>query len=215
MEISTLQSLWIPAAKPSSKIILVLHGRGDSYRGFQWLPDTLNLQDVNYLMVNAPDAYYSGYSWYDLPPNQKPGIIRSCRLLDQLFHEIKSQEYPTEDVLFFGFSQGCLMALEWGARTSHKLAGFVGISGYCYDPKKLIAEMSESARRTSWLVTHGTFDETLPFDQSYEQVEYLKSNGLPLEFHSFPKGHTIDPVHEIPLLREWIQNTFQAAPKAG
>ena len=65
------------------------------------------------------------------------------------------------------------MTLEWGGRTQRKLAGCVGISGYCYDPEALGAEASEAAKACPWLVTHGVQDEVLPFAVTKAQVEAL------------------------------------------
>jgi len=205
MKTQVLASEWIPATLPSGKLVVVLHGRGDSPAGFRWLPQAMAFKDVNYLLVRAPDRYYTGYSWYDLPPNQGPGILRSRHALDALMLEIEAAGYRTEHTILFGFSQGCLMTLEWGGRTERSFAGFVGISGYCFDPVRLAEEMSASAKKAAWLITHGTVDATLEYSVTEGQVRYLIEAGLPLEFHSFVKEHTIDDALEIPMLRTWIR----------
>ena len=62
-----LHSELIPAVEPGSKHLLVmLHGLGDSIEGYRWLPEALRLPWLNYLLVNAPDDYYGGYSWFDI-----------------------------------------------------------------------------------------------------------------------------------------------------
>ena len=68
-KITTLQCEWIPARVESSKLLVVLHDRGDTSAGFRWLPDEFELDELNYLLVNAPDPYYGGRSWYALPPD--------------------------------------------------------------------------------------------------------------------------------------------------
>lgn len=209
-KIKTFDHLWIPSKRASPKLILVLHGRGDSYAGFEWLPSSLRWgEQVNFLLVNAPDPYGDGFSWYDLPPDQLPGIKRSALLLDTLMDELKTLGYRGEDTVLFGFSQGCLMALEWGGRTSHRLAGFVAVSGYCYDEKVLAQEFSPAALQSKWLVTHGTKDDLLPYARSEEQARYLKEKGLPLEFHGFPKEHTIDFRRELPLMEAWMETALK------
>jgi phospholipase/carboxylesterase len=48
---------FIPAAaKNSGRLMIVLHGLGDSIEGYRWLPPALDLAGLNYLLVNAPDA---------------------------------------------------------------------------------------------------------------------------------------------------------------
>lgn len=192
MNIRTLHCEWVPATSPATKLVVVLHGRGDSSAGFRWLPEALGLE-VNYLLVNAPDPYYGGHSWYDLPPRQRPGVERSRTLLDGLFAEIALAGHAPEDTALFGFSQGCLMTLEWGGRTEVPLAAYVGVSGYCLDPDALVGELSAQARRPVWLITHGTEDEVLPFAQVEPMMARLSEGGLPLRFVAYGKGHTIAP----------------------
>jgi phospholipase/carboxylesterase len=209
MKLKVLDSFWEPATVASSKMMVVLHGRGDSYEGFQWLPSALNLPGVNYLMVNAPDPYYTGFSWYDLPPRQGPGILRSRNLLDQVFGELLEKGVDPQEVMLFGFSQGCLMSLEWGGRSSLNLAGILGISGYVYDAAKLSGELSPEARKRRWLVTHGTMDEVLDCHTTDRQIRLLQEAGLPIEYHHFRKGHTIDPGEELRLIRRFTAETLR------
>ena len=208
-KIKTFHHLYIPANKKTTKTMVILHGRGDSYYGFQDFVGELNYPDINYLLINAPDEYFFGYSWYDLFPNQLPGIIRSRELLDQLFNEFDQMKIPSQDVLMFGFSQGCLMCLEWGGRTKRNLAGFIGVSGYCYDPIMLGKELSDNAKKSSWLITHGKEDDVLPYYETEKDIGYLIKAGLPIDFHSYHKGHTIDPTKEFALIRKRIIQIFQ------
>ena len=47
-------------------MLVVLHGLGDSSEGWEWLPQELQLPWMNYLLVNAPDEYFSGRSWFGI-----------------------------------------------------------------------------------------------------------------------------------------------------
>src|SRR5687767_10542212 len=68
---------WPALDDQSRKLMIVLHGRGDSGAGFHWLPEQLGRDDLAYLFLQAPDPYGPGYSWYGLPPNQGPGVERT------------------------------------------------------------------------------------------------------------------------------------------
>ena len=73
-----LETEFYPAAqKDSKRLLIALHGLGDSTAGYRWMPSALQLPWLNYLLVNAPDDYYGGYSWYDFAGNPGPGIERS------------------------------------------------------------------------------------------------------------------------------------------
>lgn len=201
-----LHSELIPAQQKDSRSLLIaLHGLGDSIEGYRWLPEAMNLPWLNYLLVNAPDEYYGGYSWYDYEGDMAPGVARSQRLLSGLLDEQRNNGWPTLQTILGGFSQGCLMSLETGLRYPHKLAGIVGISGYVSDPQKLVKELSPVAREVPILVTHGTFDPIIPIEQSRPQMEFLKKAGLNLEWREFAKPHTIAGELELSVIRQFVQ----------
>jgi len=199
-----LETKFHPPAATPGKLIVVLHGRGDSMAGFAWLPEALALPGVAYLFCNAPDEYFGGYSWYDLPPDQGPGILRSRGLLRELLDDLRGRGWQPQDVLLFGFSQGCLMAIDVAARYPHRLAGVVGISGYVFFADELQTETTPEARETAWWVSAGTQDGVVPYALTAEGVESMRDAGLAVDWHAYQKAHTIDPARELPELRSWI-----------
>src|SRR5512145_245679 len=119
-----LQSEFLAAAeKESKRLLIVLHGLGDSAAGFRGLPRELRLPWMNYLLVNAPDSYFGGFSWYDFTGNEAAGIVRSRKLLFELLDLTRTKGFPTEETILFGFSQGCLMTVDVGFRYPQRLAG--------------------------------------------------------------------------------------------
>ena len=143
----------IPARdRDSKRLMIMLHGLGDSIEGYRWLPEAMGLPWMNYLLVNAPDEYYGGYSWFDFAGNIVPGVERSRRLLFDLLDSLRTKGFPIEQITFGGFSQGCLMSIEVGLRYPHRFAGIVGISGYAAFLDRLEAEMNPQARRQAWLI---------------------------------------------------------------
>lgn len=193
----------------SRRLMVVLHGLGDSAAGYYWLPSALRLPWLNYLLVTAPDEYYGGYSWYDFMGEARSGIERSRQLLVELLDHQRSQGWPTEQTTMFGFSQGCLMTLETGLRYPHRFAGLIGVSGYVHDPEKLLREMSAEARQQRMLVTHGIHDPLIPFNGVREQVGRLKAAGLQVEWHEFAKEHTIAGVEELDVIRKFAEEGYR------
>jgi phospholipase/carboxylesterase len=200
-----LNNIFIPAKTPSKKLMILLHGRGDSSAGFTWLAPYLDLDDMNYLLLDAPYDYFGGRSWYDLPPNQLEGITYSSSLLTNIFDELFAEEFNAEESFLFGFSQGSLLTFEFSARYEKKLAGYLAISGYIYDPELLLAEMNPDLKDANWLCTHGTHDDVLPFSTSKAQVETLQNGGFNITFKSYPKVHTIAE-DELQMIKEWIKD---------
>src|SRR6266545_2994501 len=109
---ATLQSELISAHESVSKrLFIMLHGLGDSIEGYRWFPGATNLPWLNYLLVNASDEYYGGYSWFDYQGDMAPGVRRSREALFELLDAQRAAGFPTEQTILGGFSQGCLMSM--------------------------------------------------------------------------------------------------------
>ena len=196
----------VPAAdKSSRRLMLVLHGLGDSMEGYRWLPGALRLPAMNYLLVNAPDDYFGGFSWYEFEGDASSGIERSTAMLFELLDVQRTAGFPTEQTTLFGFSQGCVMTIETGLRYPQRFAGLVGVSGYVHEPESLLNEMSPLARQQRLLITHGLHDPLIPFGAVREQVNRLKAEGLHIEWREFAKEHTIAGEAEVDVIREFVR----------
>lgn len=183
--------------------MVVLHGLGDSHAGYRWLPEALDLPWMNYALVNAPDHYFGGYSWYDFAGDLAPGVERSWRLLCEFMSDLGKRGFPASEMYLFGFSQGCLMTLEVALRCSEVLAGCIGVSGYVHEPERLLKLSSPVARQQRILVTHGTMDTMIPIDPVRRQIRQLQAAGIPITWREYEKAHTIVE-EELPVFREFI-----------
>src|SRR5947208_15899857 len=171
-----LKTEFYPAAQTDSRrLLVVMHGLGDSVAGYRWVPVMMRLPWLNCLLVNAPDAYFGGFSWYDFAGDAAPGIARSRKMLFDLLDQYRAKGFPTEQTMVSGFSQGCLMTWEAGLRYPHRLAGLVGISGYAHDEKRALKELSPVARAQRFLITHGTMDPMVHLNSVKLQVVALKA----------------------------------------
>ena len=199
-----LNNIFIPSKVTSKKLMIILHGRGDSSRGFTFLPPYLNIDDMNYLLLDAPYYYYGGFSWYDLPPKQLEGIAYSSSILADTLDTLFEEEFNADESFLFGFSQGALLTFEFGARYEKVLAGYIAVSGYIYDANNLLEEMNQELKSSNWLCTHGTYDGVLPFNTSKEQVETLQNGGFDITFKSYDKDHNVAE-DELMMIKEWIK----------
>ena len=201
-----LSAEFIPARdKSSGHLLVALHGLGDSAAGYRFLPQALGLPWLNHLLVNAPDPYFGGFSWYDFTGDPRAGIERSRRLVAELLDAQRARGFPPAQTTLFGFSQGCLMAVDVGFRAPHLFAGLVGISGYVHEPEHLLQELSPVARQQRMLFTHGTLDPLVPCAAVRQQVEQLRKAGLDITWREFLKVHTIAGEEEIGVVRDFIR----------
>ena len=62
---------------------------------------------ADYALVNAPDPYFTGFSWFDIQGDHEEGIARNRQLLFQTIEKVCETEGIEPFHLFmFGFSQG-------------------------------------------------------------------------------------------------------------
>ncbi len=202
----------IPAAEKSSRLMVMLHGLGDSIEGYRWWPEAMNLPWMNYLLVNAPDEYYGGWSWFDLQ-DHAPGVQRSRKMLFDLLDDLRAKNFPTEQTTLGGFSQGCLMTVDVGLRYPHRFAGLVGISGWVFEMEKTIQQLSPVARQQRLLMTHGVSDPMVPIEKVRPQIPPLKAAGLSVEWREFPKAHTIHGEIELAVIRNFVRAGYAVAGK--
>lgn len=203
--ISSLSHVFIPAKKPGGPLLIVLHGLGDSIAGYRFLPQFLGLENMNYLLVNAPDPYFTGYSWFEFDRNPAPGIRRSRELLFTAIRELTEQGWAANRIGLFGFSQGALMSMDVSLRYPEKLGCVVAISGYMYFLDEYPAALSEHAKKLYYLVTHGTLDPLLPLAATKAQVTELRKYGLNIRWREYVKDHTIEPNEESEEIRSFLK----------
>ncbi len=220
-----LRSELIRAASPESPYLLVvLHGLGDSREGWKWLPGELGLPWLNYLLVDAPDDYFGGYSWFGLGLPEATGravrvdgsgVVRSRGLLHEILDAQVAAGFRPQQTALLGFSQGCLLALDAGLRYPEKLAAIVGISGWVYEPSKLLAESGPQASQVPVLVTHGTDDEVVPMAWAEPGVRQLQAGGLDVAWQEFEKGHTVAGRAEVGFIRRFLEGAFGQPAQRG
>jgi phospholipase/carboxylesterase len=197
---------YIPARIPGprERVVLVLHGLGDSLNGYHFLPEALRVPDLSYLLVNAPDAYYGGYSWYDFMGDKEPGILRSRGMLLALLDELQDQGVLPADTFLFGFSQGGLMVTDVALRCDQTLGGVVGVSGYVAFMEQYPAAFAPAASSQRLLITHGRYDPMVPFEPARKQFMELRRLGIDLEFVAYEKDHTM-LAEELADVANWIR----------
>ena len=195
---------FIPAKKKSDFLMIVLHGRGDSIRPIYDFDDELNIPEMNYLLLNAPRKFLDGYTWYGEPPYQSNGVIKIREKLFDLLNDLENQGWDSQKIFLFGFSQGCLISADIGMNYPKKLGGVVGISGYFNFYPRWKNNLSQDAKKTPWLFTHGHQDDILPLEETKYGVEKLKGAGLKVDWVEMDKDHSLKD-EEYPIIRRWVR----------
>ena len=204
---SDLETCFIPSQVPSKHLMLVLHGLGDSIEGYFSFPKWLEVDNLNYLLVNAPNPHVIGYSWFDMESFTEEEFQRSHGLLSDLIDELSSS-WEHHKLLLFGFSQGGFMALKQAFQAQKVFAKVFAISTYFRDMDFAPENLSPVAQQQKLFITHGLFDEVLPLKKTEDNVKKLQDLGFHLDWKVYSKSHTIDMKKELLDLRRAIKDVL-------
>ena len=198
---------------------LVLHGLGDSHRGWMDVAPMLALPELGFAFADAPRAYGPGFSWFDIHADWSvdDGQVRESRaaLAELIAHLLKQLAIPDDRLFLMGFSQGCLMALDTALRWPRRFAGVVGISGFLTMLDEYPAALGTSAKQQRILMTHGTYDGMIPIRFVRKQKDALLALGLALEWKEYEKEHTLDPTEELEDIRSFFRARMRDASRIG
>ena len=190
---------FLPHINPK-KLIFMLHGYGDSAENFINISQLLNKSEwnANYIAFNAPSfipSYPKGRQWFNLYPKgiyiadaginelkiiQKE-ILNSLRLLENSINTIKNKyNLSFKDCVLLGFSQGGMMAFEFGNYFKESLGGLAILSG------RIISKNSVknlALLKTPIFISHGNKDEVLPIKVFELACSFMIQNKLIFEPH--------------------------------
>lgn len=188
--------------KTDFKIMLVMHGLGDSFEAYKIFAQEVNVTNCHYLLLNAPEEYFTGYAWYQpLPEDPKKAIEKSVQLILNEINFLIEEGFKKEDILLCGFSQGGCMALSAAMAFKEELGGVVALSPKTYP--FMLEELPKSFLETPLFLAHGEKDTVIPFDQTKDWVMQLSKFHKNLSFQEYSMTHEID-IDEIHDLRNWL-----------
>lgn len=203
------RSHFIPALKTSNKLMIVFHGRGDSLKPFKKFHQELGMKDINYLLLNAPRKFLSGYTWYGEPPYEREGVKKIREKVFQLLEDLQAQGWQSENIFLLGFSQGSLVSADVAMHYPKKLGGVVGVSGYFHFFPRWRNRLTHQNRKTPWLFTHGRKDDVLAIDETKHGVSKLLSEGLKVKWIESNKKHVFSD-QDYPVIRKWLKTQISS-----
>jgi phospholipase/carboxylesterase len=113
-----------------------------------------------------------------------------------------------KQLLFGGFSQGAMLALDVALRSQRPLAALALLSGTLLAAHQWVPLMS-ARRDLPVLQSHGRADPLLPFTIAEQLRDHLRAAGLALQWYPFNGGHEI-PYGLVELLGRFIRETLTA-----
>ncbi len=207
--------------KKPKKLIFLLHGYGDNADNFIPLAEQLNDNNIdgNFFAPNAPfevPQYTLGRQWFnpypkgmhfnEVGPEEKKVMKQECESsIKQLQEYIDGlcliNKLSYKDCFLIGFSQGAMIAYEFGNHINKKLAGCIMLSGRILSSNKLA---NQNFVNTPLLIIHGDKDDVVPSKYYTEACEIAKLNKLSFESYLIGgEGHSIS-LKTLELVKKFI-----------
>ncbi|HEV7767406.1 MAG TPA: dienelactone hydrolase family protein [Thermoanaerobaculia bacterium] len=177
-------------------MVVMIHGRGADMNDLADLAPMLDAAGgCRFVFPNAAKPFEPypgmamGWTWFEGWPPQHESLVESRAEMLRFLDEVTAK-YPTPEgqLIVAGFSQGALMALDAGLRTTQKLAGIIAMSGGLYE-HDLIDLRSRAG--VPVFIGHGADDDVVPVVNARRARRLLEDAGIDVEYHEYPMSHQV------------------------
>lgn len=178
----------------ASKALIMIHGRGGFAEDMLGLAEHFKVEDF---ALVAPQAYNN--SWYPLsfmaPEEQnQPWLDSALELLSELELELNEKGIASENIYFFGFSQGACLALEYTTRNAKKYGGVIAIIGGLIGDHINTGNYLTNFEETPIFLGTSDPDSHVPVERVEQTAEILKNKNANVELRIHENaGHVIIP----------------------
>lgn len=190
--------------------LFIMHGIGSNEHNMLSLVD--GLEDSFYIFsVRGHLTQGPGFAYFTIQGYGKPhrevfdeGINKLTNFIDYA-----SEKYPLDsnNLYLLGFSQGAIVSMTLALTLGNKIKGVVALSGYI--PMFVKEEYNiNPGNNLSVFISHGEFDQVLPYEWGKENVDYFTKLGIPVTFKTYPEGHTVSEKNLLDF-QSWIVNELQ------
>jgi phospholipase/carboxylesterase len=180
----------------AKKVLIMLHGRGGFAEDILGLADHLKI-DLEEFALIAPEAYNN--SWYPLsfmaPVEQnQPWLNSALELLAELEMELNQKGISSENIYFFGFSQGACLTLEYTTRNAKRFGGIIAIIGGLIGEHINTGNYITNFEGTPIYLGTSDPDSHVPVERVEQTAEILKNKNAQVELRIYKNaGHVILP----------------------
>jgi phospholipase/carboxylesterase len=190
--------------------LFVMHGIGSNEQNMLSLVE--GLEDSFYIFsIRGHLSQGPGFAFFTIEGYGKPhrevfddGIQRLTNFIDYA-----SEKYPLDvsKLYLLGFSQGAILSMTLAVTLGNKIKGIVALSGYIPGFVKEEFKINPGHDLNAF-ISHGEFDQVLPFEWGKENVDYFTKLGIPVTFKTYPEGHSVS-LTNFQDFRAWILNDLQ------
>lgn len=113
----------------AEKVLIMIHGRGGSAQDILNLSEHLNVNEYALLAPQATNSTWYPFSFISPVEQNEPWLSSAIETIEKTVQTVLNAGIKTENIYFFGFSQGACLTLEFLARNAQKYGGVVAIIG--------------------------------------------------------------------------------------
>ncbi len=180
------------------RLLVGLHGYGDSAAGFGALYPLLKDKSIIYVVPEAPyileGSGNPGYSWTPSFDENDPIQMSSFEGLNEgitnLVREVRST-YNIDKTILFGFSQGCFETYNIGLGNQDLFDGIIAFGGWLM-PEIIGDALDVEEPYIKVFIGHGTTDNVVEYSSAEDALKLLKSKDYNVKMSSFEGAHKID-----------------------
>ena len=178
----------------AKKALIMVHGRGGFAEDILAVADHLKIEDF---ALVAPQAYNN--SWYPVsfmaPEEQnQPWLDSAIEMLQLLEAELNQKGIASEDIYFFGFSQGACLTLEYVTRNAKKYGGVIAIIGGLVGENINTGNYLTDFQKTPIYLGTSDPDAHVPAERVKQTAEILENKNAKVELQIHKDaGHVILP----------------------
>lgn len=173
--------------------LFVMHGMGSNEQNMLALVD--GLKDSFFIFsIRGPLTQGPGFAYFTIEGYGRPHRESFDGAIQKLtsFIDEATMEYQIDpkQVYLLGFSQGAIASMTLALTLGDKIKGVVALSGYI--PHFVKEEyLNNPGNRLSVFISHGEYDQVLPFAWGEANAEHFTKLEVPVTFKSYPEGHTV------------------------
>ena len=198
--------------------VVWLHGLGADGHDFEAIVPMLELTvPVRFVFPHAPKravAINGGMemrAWYDIDPRAplagSDDIAASAAQIEELVRHEEARGLARKRVVLAGFSQGGVIALHLGLRSTERFGGIMALSTYVHDHERVGEEVSFSSIDVPIFMAHGQMDPMIPIARAITSRESLTGLGYEVDWRVYGMGHQVCP-EEIADISAWLNDRF-------
>lgn len=176
----------------SSRVLILLHGRGGSAEDILGLAGHLSVKDFTLLAPQATNNTWYPYSFLRPHKANEPWLGSALEVVNETVAEALKAGVNKKNIFFAGFSQGACLMLEYLARNADQYGGAVAFTGGLIGDVPDTSAYKGNFQNTPVFIGTSDPDPHVPVERVKYTIETLEKMGAAVTGHIYPgMGHTI------------------------